>query len=39
MEGLQLDRHYKLWEENNNLLKRATFVIMMVVYGLAASIG
>jgi hypothetical protein len=38
MEGFQLDRHFKLWEENNKSLKRLTFVTVVISIALIVKV-
>lgn len=38
MEGFQLDRHFKLWEENNKSLKRTTFVTVVISIALIMKV-
>ena len=38
MEAYVLDRHYKLWEENNKLLKRVVFVTIAISVALIVKV-
>lgn len=38
MEGYRLDRHFKLWEENNKLLKRVIFITVVISVALIVKV-
>lgn len=38
MEAYRLDRHFKLWEENNKLLKRVVFVTLVISIALIVKV-
>ena len=38
MEAFQIDRHFKLWEEKNKALKRATFATVVISIAIIANV-